>query len=92
MFYTAGPDHLSPWVIGYATSDDGINWAQYGDAPILTLDDDLSAWASSVVVVDDTYYLYYSPFTGVGPIAGNPGHYPEICVATGTVTHREVGE
>ncbi len=67
--------------IGYATSEDGITWTRYGDEPIVT-SIGMGFGPSSVVVVDDTYYLYY----GLSESSTYPIKATEIGVATGTVT------
>lgn len=65
--------------IGFAYSADGITWARFGDAPLITCNDMMVPQISSFVVIDDTYYLYYSLFNT----------YPassEIGLATGHIT------
>jgi hypothetical protein len=69
--------------IGYATSEDGTNWIRYFDNPILTPGE--NRWISSVVVVDGTYYLYYT----IWPLEGM---VLEIGVATGTIARGENAE
>jgi predicted GH43/DUF377 family glycosyl hydrolase len=66
--------------IGYATSGDGITWTRYGDAPIVTAPN-MGFAPGSVVVVDDTYFLYYVRADMSYPRIGGM-----IGVATGTVT------
>ncbi len=80
MFYGGGSGgaHTS---IGYATSEDGIAWDRVGDAPVLDIPG-WGLWVSSVVVVDDTYYVYFSMW----PSEGQGTHPLSIGVATGTVT------
>jgi predicted GH43/DUF377 family glycosyl hydrolase len=69
--------------IGYATSEDGITWARYGEAPILPLEAGWRYGVTSVVVVEDVYYLYYEIWDvssdGILPSYG-------IGLATGTIT------
>jgi predicted GH43/DUF377 family glycosyl hydrolase len=66
------------WSMGYATSEDGISWTRHGTAPILT-GSGLGFDPGSVLVFDDTYYLYYGYYEARTDTA-------EIWVATGTVT------
>ncbi len=79
MFY-GGAQSTGYFAIGYATSVDGITWTRVGDAPLLE-DDHGNLFPASVVVVEDTYYLYYHTL----PV-NEPGATWEIAVATGTVT------
>ena len=61
MFYSGSRGGL--YSMGYATSQDGVTWARYGAAPILT-----ARYAAfipgSVLVIDHTYYLYYTHYCG----------------------------
>lgn len=65
--------------IGYASSADGIHWTRIGDAPIVALSALDAPWWPTLVVVDETYYLYY----GI-PAARDTSL--SIGLATGTVT------
>lgn len=76
MFYAGGD--ANDVATGYATSEDGITWTRYGDIPIMSMQDG-AGWPSSVVVLDDTYYLYYTLY-----MAGTKEL--QIGLATGTVT------
>jgi predicted GH43/DUF377 family glycosyl hydrolase len=69
--------------IGYVTSEDGINWIRQFDNPILTPGE--NRWINSVVVVDGTYYLYYTIYPSEGLVL-------EIGVATGTIARGETAE
>ncbi len=53
----AGADVLPG--IGYASSPDGIHWTRVGETPILTLSALDAPWWPALVVVGETYYLYY---------------------------------
>ncbi|NOX86272.1 MAG: T9SS type A sorting domain-containing protein [Chlorobi bacterium] len=67
MYYSGTPDNFATEQIGYATSTDGINWVKYENNPILSPDESwANLWllASSVVIFDSTYYLYYTGFDG----------------------------
>lgn len=65
LYFAASRDgnHIG---IGYATSADGIEWTRIGLEPVLTADASLDIdeeWHTSlpaVVIVDGTYYLYYT--------------------------------
>jgi sucrose-6-phosphate hydrolase SacC (GH32 family) len=79
MFYTSGsvPDGNPSTVIGYATSPDGIHWTRYSNNPVLEVPNavHVHAMVQSVVVVGDTYYVYYGEWFDW-----------RIGVATGTVS------
>lgn len=79
MFYYGNAG--GAYSLGYATSKDGINWTRHGDAPILTASD-MGIGPCSVVVVDGTYYLYYS----FAEFSTWPETATVIGVATGTIT------
>ena len=66
--------------VGYAVSADGVVWTLFEDEPFLSLGAKEFPQNPSVVVVDDTYYLYYTivPFT----IVPFRGFNAEIGVAT----------
>ncbi len=56
MWYTGyNPDMARERFLGYATSEDGINWKRYSDKPIFT-----EKWVEDMVVAKDagTYYMY----------------------------------
>lgn len=81
MFYAAYSNNWeAPGRLGYATSEDGINWTRHGGS--LPLEDtENGLWWPQVVVVDDTYFLY----------SMNNPYFPDIqdiMVATGTVTRQ----
>ena len=92
MFYTGwGQDWFSyfgggatcdtvPAGTAFAYSADGIHWTRVGEGPFLPChDENVIPEASSVLVIDDVYYVYYSIFTT----------YPTtstIGLATGTIT------
>ena len=67
----------TPWGIGYAVSDDGLNWTPIGDEPFLVNEQ----WISrpQAVVIDDQYYLYYVT-------EHNQPELSDIGLATGTIT------
>ncbi len=79
MFYTGGmvADTKAKTAISYATSPDGIHWTRYPDNPVLDVPDAAHNHpiVQSVVVVDDTYYVYYGEWFDW-----------RVGVATGTVT------
>jgi hypothetical protein len=88
MFYTGLKDSWRnvPGHIGYATSDDGIIWNRYGNAPVLTLgEEDVGIWWPCAVVVDDAYYLYFN----ILPVDHS---YQEVGVAIGTIKRGDGGE
>lgn len=64
MWY-AGCNYLSDtWQIGYATSNDGINWERYENNPVLTLGeegniDDRSVRYPIVLKFNDIYHLWF---------------------------------
>jgi hypothetical protein len=81
MFYYG---NSSGWYsTGYATSEDGITWTRYGDAPVLAFEAaEGGTGPHSVVVVDDTYYLY---FVFMRSASYRENYLMEIGVATGTI-------
>ncbi len=67
MYYSGTPSDFSTEQIGYATSTDGIHWDKYENNPILGPDESWNGlWvlASSTILIDSTYYLYYTGFDG----------------------------
>jgi predicted GH43/DUF377 family glycosyl hydrolase len=63
MWYSGGYDesHIN---IGYATSDDGINWEKYEHNPVLT-GDSLGGWDAAVIFPsvafeDGVYHMWYT--------------------------------
>ncbi len=65
MFYNGLKSYLVPYSVGYATSEDGINWTRAADDPVLTLSDvglkGENIIANSVLIADDgTWTLYFS--------------------------------
>lgn len=60
MFYCSGDDQSGKWNVGYAYSTDGINWTKR-DKPVLYGGDDwdFQMVASSVIKVNNLYYLFY---------------------------------
>ncbi len=82
MVYSGGTQALSgPFVIGvgYAYSEDGINWTRYADNPIVLIEDNLTLFPALVTTESD-YLVYY----GLAPAGG--GSKTEIHLATGTIT------
>jgi hypothetical protein len=59
LFYD-GTRTTAHWMIGYATSADGITWTPYGSNPILDMPEAYAYVPDSVVVVGDSYYLYHN--------------------------------
>lgn len=56
MWYTGyNPDMARERFLGYATSDDGINWKRYSDKPVFT-----EKWVEDMVIAKDAgkYYMY----------------------------------
>ena len=60
MYYFGFRDQYGKWCIGYAVSDDGINWEKNTEPVLTPSDDEFQIVASSVIKVDSKYYLYYS--------------------------------
>jgi len=64
LWYT-GVKNSSEWGIGYATSEDGINWVKYENNPVLS-DADAPTWESnaifkpSVILKDSVFHLWYT--------------------------------
>jgi predicted GH43/DUF377 family glycosyl hydrolase len=75
MFYSGQRSRTHPPAVGYATSEDGIAWTRQGDAPVLG--EEVGASPDSLLVIDDTYYLYYNYWIAPHGCVG---------VAIGTVT------
>jgi predicted GH43/DUF377 family glycosyl hydrolase len=77
MFYSgADNDRGRPAAIGYATSEDGINWTKFGENPIIAPDDTgydgMCVSVGVPMVEDDTWVLYYA--ANSQPCYG-PGRY-----------------
>ena len=55
MWYTGYTEDSEPMYLGYATSDDGINWSRYSDEPIFN-----GKWTEDMFVFKDggKYYMY----------------------------------
>ena len=60
MFYSGFSDPYGRWDIGYAYSNDGINWTKH-PTPVLygTSGIEYQIGPSSVIKVENTYYMYY---------------------------------
>ena len=68
LFYTSADAFLFNR-IGYAISQDGINWTKYDHNPVLGPDDrpkwdDLSTAAASVIFKDNKFQMWYVGWTG----------------------------
>lgn len=60
MYYNGFRDQYGEWSIGFAVSDDGINWGK-NISPVLTPSgNEYQIVASSVIKADNMYYMYYS--------------------------------
>jgi len=61
MYYHGWSDPWGPWHIGLATSPDGNNWTKY-PYPVIYASggQEFQIAPSSVIKIEDTYYLYYS--------------------------------
>jgi hypothetical protein len=80
MVYTGGArlDGVYRAQIGYAYSDDGINWTRYAQNPIVSVSNHLTLF-TSLVIQDGTYYVYYG-------LARNDGSaFTEANLVIGTV-------
>ena len=55
MWYTGYTEDAEPKYLGYATSDDGINWSRYSDEPIFN-----ERWTEDMFVFKEEgmYYMY----------------------------------
>ena len=55
MWYTGYTEDSEPKYLGYATSDDGINWSRYSDEPIFS-----GKWTEDMFIIKDggMYYMY----------------------------------
>jgi predicted GH43/DUF377 family glycosyl hydrolase len=78
MFYTGWSYTDGPWHIGFATSSDGINWVKNPN-PVLY---STSGWeyqisSSSVIKINEMYYLYYTgrtlPYYKIGLATSTDG-------------------
>jgi len=66
MYYSGVPENFATEQIGFATSIDGINWIKYEGNPILGPTEPWARlWviAGSVILIDSTYFLYYTGFS-----------------------------
>lgn len=59
MYYCAWSNTNGRWDVGYATSLDGINWTKRNNPVIIGGSWDFQMVATSVVKVNNLYYLYY---------------------------------
>ena len=60
MYYNGFRDQYGEWSIGFAVSDNGINWEKY-NAPVLTPSgNEFQIVASSIIKTDNKYYMYYT--------------------------------
>jgi predicted GH43/DUF377 family glycosyl hydrolase len=75
MLYGGTDSDIHPNSVGYATSEDGITWTRLGETPVLSSEGGFAP--DSLVVVDDTYYLYYNYMVDTHGCVG---------LATGTIT------
>lgn len=95
MYYSGTPDDFATEQIGYATSDDGIHWDKYENNPVLGPDESWNGlWvlASSTILIDSVYYLYYTGFSGFAstqiglattPLTGFNEHSGQSAVPSG---------
>jgi predicted GH43/DUF377 family glycosyl hydrolase len=68
MWYSGGQQH-EPNAIGYATSNDGINWTKYGGSPIFAADrgnpwEQHKVTACQVIPAGDWHLMFYIGFRG----------------------------
>ena len=79
MWYTGFNTSSSSreYAIGYAISEDGINWRRGSDAPVITYKSSLSnyfgAASPSVFLHNDTYHVYYDSLDHAGVDGGRGG-------------------
>jgi predicted GH43/DUF377 family glycosyl hydrolase len=65
MFFTGTTSGYGVWSIGMALSNDGVNWQKISQ-PILSPEPGTDKiGVTSVILVDGTYYLYYSTYTNI---------------------------
>ncbi len=60
MYYMGFQSEYDYWHIGLATSTDGINWTKNPYPVVHAAPDEVQIMPSEVLLVNDTYYLYYS--------------------------------
>lgn len=60
MYYNGFQDQYGKWCIGLAVSDDGINWQKNAAPVLIPSEEEYQIIASSVIKLDDQYYMYYS--------------------------------
>jgi predicted GH43/DUF377 family glycosyl hydrolase len=60
MYYGNASDYSNDWLLGLATSTDGVHWEKYG-TPILipTAQEGTRLGLGSIIKIDSLYYLYY---------------------------------
>ncbi|MGB8316853.1 MAG: hypothetical protein WCE54_01925 [Ignavibacteriaceae bacterium] len=61
MYYNGWNNQYGKWQIGFAVSNDGINWERY-DNPVLYADSshEFKIGVSSVLKIDGVYFMYYT--------------------------------
>lgn len=85
MFYTGLDANGKPAGIGYATSLDGSEWIRFPTPIFEPANDDNTMLTSSIVVQDDTYYLYYDHADAINLVIGQSTDESEV-VAEGSPT------
>ncbi len=80
MVYTGGSAGSGGFIggLGFATSEDGINWIKYGENPVVMLSSD-NILFPSLLRINDQYMAYY------GVTGRNGGAFTEAYLAIGTV-------
>jgi predicted GH43/DUF377 family glycosyl hydrolase len=81
MTYTGGTSIGGPFQgkVGYATSEDGINWTKYTANPVVEIEDH-STLFTSLEILEGTYYVYY------GLTSTDGAAFTEAHLSTGTVS------
>lgn len=91
LFYGTFQDRVTPVAIGYAVSEDGIEWTKFDDNPIFEPDGtgfDAFGVTRPVVYVEDdgTWVMYYDGLSEQGQIFGNGIGYATADSPTGPWT------
>ena len=60
-----------PYILGVATSPDGVTWTKYSGSPVLTGPNGNGAGGPEVHLVNGTFYVWYQAGTNIGDAAAS---------------------
>jgi len=76
MWYSGGDPDV-PWMIGHATSADGISWTKDTNNPVLEPGpdgtwDDTTVWCPSVLFIDSEFHMWYAGYADFKEYPNSP--------------------